>query len=82
LEAKFAAMENRRPDMPKAQRLLPYAGREPLNTLIWQCQFPDLAAAQAVLALLATDPEHEQLCQRQRPFMLDAYTEIYEVLEM
>jgi hypothetical protein len=81
LEAKFAAMERRRPEMPKATRMTPYAGREPSNTLIWECAFDTLDDAQKALALLASDPEHEGLFRQQVAFFEDAYTEIYEVLE-
>ncbi len=81
LEAKFAAMEQSRDDMPKGTRLEPYAGREATNTLIWQCEFPTLQAAQDGLAKIETDPQHDELFAQQVPFMEDAYTEIYEVLE-
>jgi hypothetical protein len=81
LEAKFAALERRKPAFPKGRRMLPYAGREPANTLIWECEFPSLAAAQNALALLAADPDHERLFRKQSPYMADCYTEIYEVLE-
>jgi hypothetical protein len=80
LEAAFAAMENRRPDMPQGRRSQPYSGREPSNTLIWECEFPTLPAAENALASLGADPEHEALYRQQVPYFLDAYTEIYEVL--
>jgi len=81
LEARFAALERRRKDLPRGRRLRPYAGREPGNTLVWECTFPTLDAAQRALARLAADPGHERLLRRQVPYFLDAYTEIYEVLD-
>ncbi len=81
LEAKFAALEQRRSDFPKGRRSQPYAGREPSNTLLWECEFPSLAEAQAALALIASDPEHETLFRQQVPYMRELYTEINEVLE-
>jgi len=81
LEAKFAALERKYPDFPKGTRSQPYAGREPSNTLIWQSEVPSLSEAQAALARIAGDPEHEALFRQQVPFMSDLYTEIYEVLE-
>jgi len=81
LEARFAALEQRSPDFPKGRRSQPYAGREPSNTLIWECEVPSLAAAQAALARIAGNPEHESLFRQQVPFMQDLYTEINEVLE-
>jgi hypothetical protein len=81
LEAKFAALERRRPDFPKGNRFQPYIGREPSNTLIWECAFPSLAEAEAALAKIGGDPEHEALFRQQVPFMRELYTEINEVLE-
>ena len=82
LEAKFDAMEKRRADMPKGRRSQPYAGREAANTLIWECEFPTLEAAQAALAHMGADSEHESLYRQQVPYFEEAYTEIYEVLEL
>ncbi|NQU09198.1 hypothetical protein HQ590_00280 [bacterium] len=81
LEAQFAAMEKRRADFPHGRRWQTYAGREPTNALIWECEFPTLTAAQQALAQLEADPEHGQLFEQQVPCFLDAYTEIYEELE-
>ena len=81
LEAKFAAMEQRRDGFPKGRRCQPYSGREPANTLLWECEFETLEAAQEGLAKIEADPEHEELFRQQVPFFLDAYTEIYEILE-
>jgi len=82
LEAAFASLERRKPEFPKGRRMLPYSGRESGNTLIWECEFPSLQAAQEALALLSADPDHEALFQKQSPYMSDAYTEIYEVLDI
>lgn len=81
LEAEFAKMERRRKGYPKGRRCTPYAGREETNTLIWECEFPTLQAAQDALALMAKDPGHEKLYRKQVPYMQEAYTEIYEVLD-
>jgi len=82
LEADFSSMEKRRPDWPQGRRRQPYAGREPVNTLIWESEFSTLADVQQALAHIASDPEHEELFRRQVPYMMDAYTEIDEVLEL
>lgn len=81
LEARFAEMEKRRDDLPLGRRSQPYAGREPSNTLIWDCEFASLEEAEAALARLSADPEHDDLFGRQVPYMEEAFTEIYEVLE-
>jgi hypothetical protein len=80
LEALFAEMERRRAELPQGRRRRPFAGREPTNTLIWECEFPTLAAAQAALARLAGDKEHQELFARQSPYMLEAWTEIDEII--
>ena len=81
VEAKFAAIEQRRSDFPKGRRSQPYAGREPSNTLIWESEFPSLAEAQAALAKISSDREHEALFREQVPYMSELYTEIDEILE-
>ena len=81
VEAKFAAMERRRGDFPRGRRSQPYSGREPSNTLIWECEFPSLSEAQAALAKISGDSEHETLFCEQAPFISELYTEIDEILE-
>lgn len=81
LEAQFAELERRQADLPKGRRMQPIAGREPTNSLIWQCEFPTLPGAQAALARMEADPDHKRLFQAQVPYFTEAYTEIYEVLD-
>jgi hypothetical protein len=81
LEAKFAALERRHRDFPKGRRSRPYAGREPAHTLVWECEFDTLAAAQKGLDRISSSREHARLLEKQVPFFLEAFTEIYEVLE-
>jgi hypothetical protein len=82
LEAKFAALEHRHRDFPKGRRLRPYAGREPSHTLVWECEFESLEAAQRGLDRITSSPAHARLLRKQIPYFLEAYTEIYEVLEL
>jgi hypothetical protein len=81
LEEKFAELEATRPDYPKGRRLQPLSAGEPSNTLIWECEFPDLNAAQRVLDFFAGDPAHEELIQRQLPFFEQVKIEFYRNLE-
>ena len=81
LEAQFARLEQRNPSLPQGLRCQHYAGREPSHTLVWQCQFPTLQEAQNALAALEGSPDHARLLGMQVPYMTEAYTEIYEVLE-
>ena len=80
LEARFAALE-RRKGWPRGRRSRPVAGREPGNTLVWECELETLAAVNETLATLGKDPDHARLLRRQVPFFLEAWTEIYEVLD-
>jgi hypothetical protein len=82
LEAKFAALERRHRDFPKGRRLRPHAGREPAHTLIWECEFPSLEALQRGLHRITCSREHARLLEKQVPFFREAWTEIYEVLEL
>jgi len=80
LEKKFAELEKDREDYPNGTRMKPIAALDPTNTLIWQCEFPDLAAAQAALDLFATDDAHEELAAKQHPLFEKVRIEFYENL--
>jgi hypothetical protein len=82
LEAQFVAMEQRRPEWPQGKRRQPYASREQVSTLIWECEFGSLAEIQQALAVMSADREHEELFRKQVPYMAEAYTEIDEILEL
>jgi hypothetical protein len=80
LESQFAGLE-RSKSWPRGRRSRPFAGREPGNTLVWECELPTLAAVNAAVAAMGKDADHERLLKRQIPFFLEAWTEIYEVLD-
>jgi hypothetical protein len=80
LEAHFASLE-RRKGWPRGRRSRPFAGKEPVHTLVWECELETLAAVNEAVAAMGADPDHERLLKRQIPFFLEAWTEIYEVLE-
>jgi hypothetical protein len=80
LEARFAALE-RRKGWPEGRRSRPFAGREPANTLVWECELATLDEVNRTLATLGRDPDHARLLKRQIPFFLEAWTEVYEVLD-
>jgi hypothetical protein len=81
LEAQFAELE-RRKGWPRGRRSRPYAGREPGNTLIWECELPTLAAVNDLVATMDRDTGHARLLEQQVPFFLEAWTEVYEVLDL
>lgn len=81
LERSFAELERRRPDYVKGRRLRPIAGPEPVNTLIWEGDFPDLKAARDWLDFSGGDSEHESLYVRQAPFFEAVRIEFYEKLD-
>jgi hypothetical protein len=80
-ESMFAAMEQRRDDLPKGRRSQPMAGPLPTNSLIWECDFTTLADAEQAILALSNDGEHEVLYRQQAAYMTEAYTEITEILD-
>jgi hypothetical protein len=82
LEKRFAELESRRADFPKGKRMQPIAGVEWQNTLIWECEFPDLNSAQRVLDFLCADAEHDELFQQQRPFFEGVKIEFFRNLTL
>ena len=80
LEARFAALE-RRKGWPRGRRSRPFAGRDPVHTLVWECELPTLAAVNEAVTTMGADHDHERLLRRQIPFFLEAWTEVYEVLD-
>jgi hypothetical protein len=82
LERKFAELESARADYPKGRRLQPLASPDPRNTLIWECDFPDLESARAVLCFFAGDAAHEELAARQKRYFKQVRIEFLDMLEM
>jgi hypothetical protein len=80
LERKFAELEAARDDFPKGRRMQPIAGAEWRNTLIWECEFPDLDSAQKALDFFAGDAEHDVLFRQQRPFFEGVKIEFFRNL--
>ena len=66
LEKEFAALEDRGV-LPKGERMMPIAAREPANTFIWQRRFENLSAAEATLKLFDSSSEHTELAKKQLP---------------
>jgi hypothetical protein len=81
LEQGFARLEVARPDYPKGRRLKPIASGEPCNTLIWECEFPDIETAHQALDFFASDVAHEELAVKQRPYFRQVKIEFLENLE-
>jgi hypothetical protein len=81
LEKKFADLEAARPDYPKGRRLQPLAAAEPCNTLVWECEFPDLESAKQVLDFFTGDAAHEALLEKQIQFFEKVRIEFYRNLE-
>ncbi|MCL2528625.1 MAG: hypothetical protein FWE42_09440 [Defluviitaleaceae bacterium] len=80
IEKEFIKFEKANPHMPQGTRYLPVSGKEPTNTLVWECEFETLEKLTAQLQAIYNDLKHEELLQQQIPYMQDSYTEIYEVL--
>ena len=81
LEKKFDELEKRRQDFPKGKRMQPVSANEPVNTLIWQYEFPDIETAYKALDFFNGDEEHEVLFRQQVIFMKKVRIEFYKSLD-
>jgi hypothetical protein len=81
LEKCFAELERARVELPKGRRWRPVSGREPVQTLIWECDFDSIDKLHQAQTALACAPEHSRLFEEQSPMMLESFTEIYELLD-
>lgn len=81
LERRFAELERASAELPKGTRFRPISGREPVQTLIWECDFDSMSELHQAQTALASAPEHGHLFDQQSPMMLEAFTEIYELLD-
>jgi hypothetical protein len=80
LEKEFAQLEHRG-ILPRGERLIPIAGREPGNTIVWQRRFESVAEAEAALKLFETNPEHTELANQQKHFFEGTWVEFYEIVD-
>lgn len=80
LEKKFAELEHRG-ILPTGERMAPISGREPGNTIVWQCRFDSLAAAEKALKQIDSSAEHTELANQQHPLFQQSWVEFYELLE-
>jgi hypothetical protein len=81
LEKKFAELEAAREDYPKGKRMQPIAAGQPCNTLIWQCEFPNIESAYGALDFFNGDGAHEALFEKQAPFFKQVKIEFYKNLD-
>ncbi len=81
LEQKFDELEKKRADYPKGKRMQPVSAHEPINTLIWQYEFPDIETAYKTLNFFSGDEGHEELFRRQVAFMKEVRVEFYKTLD-
>ncbi len=80
LEKQFAQLEHRG-ILPRGERLAPISGREPANTIVWQCRFESLGAAETALKQIDANVEHTELAKKQHPMFQQSWVEFYDVLE-
>ena|SRR5690554_3821650 len=78
LEKEFIRFERNNFDMPKGRRYITISGKEPSNTLIWECEFETMEELIKQLNAIHSNEEHEKLLQKQMLFIKDSYTEILE----
>jgi hypothetical protein len=82
LEARFQELERNAPHLPQGKRYQPVSGSEPTNTLIWECECASLQEVESALKMLADDPTHTELFEKQSRYLLKSCTEIFKVLEL
>jgi len=80
LEKQFAELEHRGL-LPRGERLIPISGREPANTIVWQCRFDSLAAAEAAMKKIDASDGHTELAKKQHPMFQQSWVEFYEFLD-
>jgi len=80
LEKQFAELELRGL-LPRGERLVPIAGREPANTIVWQCRFDSLSAAESALKQIELSDEHTALAKKQHPMFQQSFVEFYGILD-
>lgn len=78
LEERFAQLERSRPDLPAGRRLRMITGGAPGHTLVWECDFPDLAGGWVAFTSYCNDPDHVALAELQRPYLRQSNLEILE----
>jgi hypothetical protein len=80
LEKQFVELE-RRGVLPRGERLAPISGREAMNTIVWQCRFESLCAAEAALKQMDSSTERIELARQQHPMFQQSWVEFYDVLD-
>lgn len=78
IEKKFSIFEKEFPDFPKGKRYVPHIGRQPSNTLIWECDFDSMTALREAHDFLMNDKRHEELFKEQSQYIISTFTEIYK----
>jgi len=83
LEKQFAELEKNNPAFPEGKRFRPYIGREPTNTLIWECDFPSMNEVTAALQVIEASSDHDALLEKAKDiaFYEDGYVEIYKSVD-
>jgi hypothetical protein len=80
LEKQFVELEQRGL-LPRGERLAPISGREAMNTIVWQCRFESLYAAEAALKQMDSSTEHTELARQQHPMFQQSWVKFYDVLD-
>ncbi|MBX2924623.1 MAG: hypothetical protein KF746_20645 [Chitinophagaceae bacterium] len=81
LEQDFARLEKSQPGLPEGKRMQVLSAGEPVNALIWQCEFPDMGTACKALDLFKENEAHEALFAQQAPFIRQVKIEFYKILD-
>ena len=78
LEKEFARLEQQEKDFPKGIRYVCYMGSLPVNTFIWESEFPTLEAAIKALTVIKLNDKHEDLFREQNRYFVKSYVNIFQ----
>jgi hypothetical protein len=65
----------------KGRRLRSFAGMEPVDTFVWEGEFPTRVAAVAAVDEMEADADHTELWVEQVRYVLNRRVELFDVLE-
>ena len=81
LERKFIEWEKSAEGIVPGRRFVPVSGRDPVNTLIYEADVPEMEDVMALMRAIDADEGHSALVEQQGIYMKDYYVEILRELQ-
>jgi hypothetical protein len=81
VERSFVAWESQQGKVD-GRRLRSFAGAEPVDTLVWEGEYPTRAAAAAAIDEMEADARHRELWSEQVRYVVDRRVELFDVLDL